>query len=319
MSAILKKWLGIFISFITSTIVLYWIAIPIIITGMVVYSGEMDGYNKHPFLAWSALIVAFLLPIIVLGFIVYKFLHKDILQLASEGLDETGEPILINLEEEQNDEVNRKIVNAFKKAKKNLGIEKDIKLIRMVNSPYINAFALSNTKGEAAVVVFDGLATSDIISEDMMQAVIGHELGHIKNKDSITKVVLYANQYALPILEGWSDKINSFALNFAKDIPWVGLILYSSIISYKIMSMIILFPSKYIIHFTNLFVSRESEHLADKAGVEASSKESTLKLLKVFEKLEDNEKTESNKNSLYEFLASTHPPTKKRIEYVSNL
>jgi len=319
MSSSVKKWIGVIISFFTSTIVLYWMAIPIMLVGLLIYSAEMDGYPKHPFIGGLVLVITFLLPILLLGFIVFKILHKDILQLASEELDESGKPILINPEEEQNDEINKKIVNAFKKAKRNLGIEKDVKLIRMVNSPYVNAFAISNTKGESAIVVFDGLATSDMVTEDMIQAVIGHELGHVKNKDSITNITLYANQYALPILEDWGNKINSFALNFAKDIPWVGLVLASGIFSYRVATLMIVFPAKYIIHFINLFVSRQSEHLADKAGVEASSKDAMLKVLKFLDKIENENSEAKKKSSLYEFLVSTHPPTQKRIEYINNL
>ena len=312
MNTNIKKWSGVIFSFLISTAIVYIVASPIILAGEFIGESYLDQHEY--FMARLIWIISWLIPILVVIFLVFKILNKDILHLVSENLDESGDPILLDPNENQEDEINQKIVTAFNKAKDKLKINKEIKLIRMVGSPYINAFAIGNTKGEAAIVVFDELVKNT--DQKMIQAVIGHELGHIKNKDTITNIILYANQYAIPILSNMSDKINNIVLRILKDIPYINLLAVMAHVSYKVISITITVPGNWITHTINLFVSRESEHLADKAGVEASSKETMLKTLKFLSSIEDEN---SNTNSLLEFLASTHPPISKRIEYISNL
>jgi heat shock protein HtpX len=312
MNTKVKKWIGIISSFLISTYVMFVISLPILLLGLLMSKSYA---NEHEYFTANLVgIVALLFPLIVLGYFVFKILHKDILKLVSEELDDSGEPVLLNPQEKQEDEINQKIVNAFNKAKEKLGISKDVKLIRMVNSPYVNAFAISNTKGEAAVTVFDGLAKN--ADEEMMQAIIGHELGHIKNKDSVTNITLYANQYAIPVLAQISDKISYYALDIAKEIPFVNYMAYAFYATYKFGSMVAMVPGSWTTHLINLWVSRESEHLADKAGVEASSKEAMLKTLNFLSSIEGEK---PKKGSLLEFLASTHPPIDKRKEYINKI
>ena len=312
MSASIKKWIGIISSFWISAYVMYIISMPIIL--VTTFVGRYYWNNQKYFVAESIWIISCLIPFLVTIFLVFKMLHKDILNLVSENLDESGTPILLDAKENQEDEINKKIVNAFNKAKDKLKINKEIKLIRMVNSSYVNAFAIGNTKGEAAIVVFDELAKH--ADEEMMQSIIGHELGHIKNKDSITSVILYSNQYALPILENISDRISYFTLNITKEIPFVNFGAVMLLYLYKFITLITVVPGFWITHAINLFISRESEHLADKAGVKASSKETMLKTLKFLSSIEGET---PKKGSLLEFLASTHPSTNKRIKYINKI
>lgn len=256
-----------------------------------------------------------LLPILAIVIFVVSQLHKDILKMAEENLTTEGEAILLDPTQKQNNEIDQKIVDAFNEAKKRLGVEKDIKLIRIKNEPLVNAFAISNLKGEGAIVVYDGIAQAD---KEVLQAVIGHELGHIKNKDSFVTVLLYANQYAVPLLENYSMKLLNLFNELGKGIPWVGFTILAVALSYKLTLYMILLPGKLITHFINLHVSRQQEYLADKAGVEASSKEAMLTLLKYFAQMEE-EGQKPKVSQMVEFLMSTHPPAKQRIEYVKNL
>ena len=65
-----------------------------------------------------------------------------------------------------------------------LNCKMDINILR-VKSNIFNAYAMSNLKGQAAIVVYDGLYNS--LSFEALKSVIGHEMGHIINKDTIFK------------------------------------------------------------------------------------------------------------------------------------
>jgi Zn-dependent protease with chaperone function len=262
------------------------------------------------------MLVMLILPIILVAAYVVLNLYKDIEKLAVSEMDPESTPILLNPNEKQDDEVNQKIVNAFNKAKEKLGIDKEVKIFRLKDSPYINAYALSNLKGENAIIVLDGILK--LLNEKELQAVIGHELGHIKNKDSLLSVILFASQYVIDRLGYYSTKLNAFLMNtVAKDRDlsfWIKLTVVLATGAQMLINFIILVPGQYILRFINLSISREKEYLADKIGAEASSIEDMASALKKIAGDQIKQKT-----PLLEFLASTHPPVDKRIQHLIEL
>jgi Zn-dependent protease with chaperone function len=308
-----KKVLGIAVSAIISLIAAYAVYVPLWLLGWFL---SYAFFKNNPVAYNIAMWVITMLPIILVVVYVVLNLYKDIEKLAVSEMDPESTPILLNPNEKQDDEVNQKIVNAFNKAKEKLGIDKDVKILRLKDSPYINAYALSNLKGENALIVLDGILK--LLNEKELQAVIGHELGHIKNKDSLLSVILFASQYVIDRLGYYSTKLSAFVTKtVAKDRDlsfWIKLAVILLTANQMFVNFIILGPGQYILHLINLSISREKEYLADKAGAEAASIEDMVSALKKISGDEIKQKT-----PLLEFLASTHPPADKRIQHLIEL
>jgi Zn-dependent protease with chaperone function len=69
-------------------------------------------------------------------------------------------------------------------------------------------------------------------------------------------------------------------------------------------------------NFINAFAFKQSEHLADHIGVNASSKQDMINVLKTIEELENG--SEQKTSALYLLLAE-HPKTSDRINYIQNI
>lgn len=140
---------------------------------------------------------------------------------------------------------------------KKAGIPKPKVGISHINIP--NAFAYGRTKRSGHIALTAPIM--NMLDEDELKAVIGHELGHIKHNDMIITTVISV----LPMICYYVAL--SFLFSRSGDDENAGIMMIIGIVGY----------AAYIVgQFLVLFVSRIREYYADEASVELGNKPSAL-------------------------------------------
>lgn len=123
-----------------------------------------------------------------------------------------------------------------------------------------NAFAFGRGVSDGRVCVTRGIM--DLLNGEELKAVIGHELGHIKNRDvltitllSVIPMILYRIAWQTMFMGGRRDDRNSGA---------VAMIGIASFLFYFISNLLV------------LYASRIREYFADKASVEFGNRPAAL-------------------------------------------
>lgn len=148
------------------------------------------------------------------------------------------------------------------------------------------------------VVLFDTLIEK--LETKELLAVLGHELGHFKNKDILKNIatiafmlfILFAIFGNIPFTFYTSIGINSAA--------------YSIVVMFLLLSPVISFFMMPIFGW----ISRKNEYAADKYGSECESKEALVSALM---KLADENKSFPRSHPFYIIFHHTHPPLVDRL------
>ena len=180
-----------------------------------------------------------------------------------------------------------------------------------------NAFATGRNPENSAVAVTRGLLQA--CDGEELAGVIAHELGHIKNRDTLTMTITAT-------LAGAIGFLSQFAFFFGRDsrnpLGALGTIL-----------VMILAPLAAML--VQMAISRTREYSADRAGAEISGH--PLWLARALQKIEQlargvlNEPAERNPASAHLFIINplhmggvdnlfrTHPPTAERVRRLREL
>jgi heat shock protein HtpX len=195
------------------------------------------------------------------------------------------------------------ILEIFRKLTKKAGIPMPETYYALVDYP--NAFATGRSPEDSAVVITKPLV--ELLNKEELEGVIGHELGHIYNRDVLIQTVVATLGSALTFFV-------EFAFLFHNDEEetswWQILLVY--------LAALILVP------LIQLAISREREYLADEFSARLTKNPDALAsaLLKI-----ENYYKEENPNVFIKpshqhlmifspsELFSTHPPTEKRIPF----
>jgi heat shock protein HtpX len=183
----------------------------------------------------------------------------------------------------------------------------------IMQQPQPNAFATGRDPDHAAVAVTTGLL--DTLSSEELAGVLAHELGHIKNRDTLTMTITATLAGAVSMLANFAfffggNRDNNNPLGF------VG-ILVAAIVA-PIAAMIV-----------QMAISRTREYSADRAGAEISGRPEALaaalaKISNAAERI-PNMDAERNPAAAHLFIVnplsgarmdnlfSTHPATENRI------
>ncbi|MFZ3032813.1 MAG: zinc metalloprotease HtpX [Parvibaculum sp.] len=180
----------------------------------------------------------------------------------------------------------------------------------IMQQPQPNAFATGRDPEHAAVAVTTGLL--DTLSPQELAGVLAHELGHIKNRDTLTMTITAT-------LAGAISMLANFAFFFGGNRERGGLI--------GSLALMILAPMA--AGLVQMAISRTREYEADAMGAEISGR--PLWLASALEKIEvaahrvTNNAAEANPATAHMFiinplngtgsdnLFSTHPATANRI------
>ena len=188
--------------------------------------------------------------------------------------------------------------------------------IAIFSSPIPNAFATGPSASNSLVAVSTGLLHQ--LQEEEIEAVVGHELAHIKNGDMVTMTLLQGvvNTFVLFLSYVLAQAI-SMNTRKGKDEGGNLAVFYITRMVLEILFMIV--GSMIVASF-----SRYREYRADLGGATLSSKENMIRALKRLEvpskKIEKSDIPEAveavmcnGRISVIE-LFSTHPPIQKRIK-----
>jgi heat shock protein HtpX len=188
--------------------------------------------------------------------------------------------------------------------------------VYIIEEPYMNAFASGWREDNSLVAITRGLL--DKLNRSEVEAVLAHEMAHIKNADVrltlvvgiLTNVMVYAVDWIYYTTLGRGDR-QSKAMQQAK---FVILIL-------KFLLPVLTFALQ-------MYISRKREFLADAGSVEFTGDKDAMisALKKISGDYEQNDydldKTENQTRKFanffdYSSIFSTHPPIKERIDNLS--
>ncbi|MGA1868886.1 MAG: zinc metalloprotease HtpX [bacterium] len=191
-----------------------------------------------------------------------------------------------------------------------------------------NAFATGRSPAHAAVAATRGIL--NILSEQELEAVLGHELTHVKNRDTLISTIAATIAGAITMLATmakWGLMFGGLSGRRRDDNGALGLI--------GILIVSILAPFAALL--VQMAISRSREYMADKGGAELSNH--PLALASALEKLQAYSRRmpmqSTNHATAHLFIVnpfksdfignlfSTHPSTEKRVaklhEYAEQL
>lgn len=206
----------------------------------------------------------------------------------------------------------------------------DMPQINVVDDPQLNAFASGIDKGSYTVTVTTGL--TELLTDEELSGVIGHELTHIRNRDTrllITSIIFVG--IISTVMSLTVRMMNNMILfgggSSRRDGKGNGL----SVIVIMLIGLICCAVAYVFTLLTRFAISRKREYMADAGGAELCG--NPLALASALRKISDNPGlTGVNRDdvaqlfivhpqgltqgfmSFFSSLFSTHPDTAKRIE-----
>jgi heat shock protein HtpX len=191
--------------------------------------------------------------------------------------------------------------------------------VYVMNDPAPNAFATGRTPDKAAVCATTGLL--EIMSDDELQGVFAHEMGHVKNYDIRVSMLAFALAAVISILADIMLRMAFFGDDREGENNQIFLIL----------GIIAAILSPIIATLIQLAVSRRREYLADATGALTTRyPEGLISALKKIEQTGSVLKRQNTSTAHFFFanplrkhgitnLFSTHPPIEERIKRLENM
>ena len=190
--------------------------------------------------------------------------------------------------------------------------------IYLIDSPQPNAFATGRSPKKAAVAVTTGIM--DMLSVDELEAVLAHELAHVRNRDILISSVAAMIASTLVFL----SRIAMFS-GRGRDNPLGAIGFFAALILAPLVAMLLRFA-----------ISRSREFQADETGAETTGR--PLQLASALEKIsvgatrhpmrmndataqlfiENPMKAARGRGGMTRWF-STHPPTEERIERLTDM
>lgn len=203
--------------------------------------------------------------------------------------------------------------------------------INVVDDPQLNAFASGIDKNSYTVTVTTGLASR--LTDDELAGVLGHELTHIRNRDTrllITSIIFVGIvSTVLSVSARLMNNVMVFGRYSDSDRDGRGTGL--SLILIMIVAIICMAIAYFFTLLTRFAISRKREYMADAGGAELCG--DPLALASALRKISDDPGLQNTQRddvaqlfiihpqaltsgfaSFFTSLFSTHPPTEKRIQ-----
>jgi heat shock protein HtpX len=194
--------------------------------------------------------------------------------------------------------------------------------VYIMNNPQPNAFATGRNPEHAAVCATTGLF--ELLTMEEVAGVLGHELAHVKNRDTLTMTITATLAGAIGMLANFAQFGAIFGGNRSGNgrMGWLGVLLIS-------------FLAPMAAGLVQMAISRSREYEADKLGAEISR--NPLGLARALAKINEfarripNETAQANPALAHLYiinpliggfrdnLFSTHPDTNNRIAALEEL
>lgn len=192
--------------------------------------------------------------------------------------------------------------------------------VYIIDDPAPNAFATGRDPKHAIVAATTGIL--EIMDDRELEAVMAHELGHVRNYDIRVSMIAFGLVSAIGILSDIAMRMFFFGGDDRRDNNTNPIVLVVGIV------LIVLAPI--IAAIVQLAVSRQREYLADATG--AMTTRDSEGLANALEKLEQYGRPMQKQNSsmahlffsnplkkgFFNNLFSTHPPLEARIARLRN-
>jgi len=179
------------------------------------------------------------------------------------------------------------------------------------DNPQPNAFATGRNPQHAAVCVTQGLL--DRVGQEELAGVLAHELGHVRNRDTLTMTIVAVMAGAIGMLANFAFFMGGGRRN--NPLGLVGILLVTMLAPFAAI-------------LVQMAISRSREYEADRAGAEITGR--PLWLAGALEKIDraargtDNPEADANPATAHMFIVNplhggvsglfaSHPPTEERI------
>ncbi len=252
----------------------------------------------------DGMMVAFIFAL-VMNFFAYWFSDKIVLMMyRAKEVSKTDAP-----------KIHRIVENLIQKA------DLPKPRIYVIPQPTPNAFATGRNPKHAAVAVTEGIVK--LLSDDELEGVLSHELGHVKNRDILLATVVATIAGAIYVLADWARWSAMWGGRRGErgggNIRLIAL-LVAAILAPLVATLI------------QLAISRSREYLADESGANLCGR--PLSLANALRKLYNYSRQvpmEANPTTAHMFtvsplsgggvlaLFSTHPPIERRIARLEEL
>lgn len=200
--------------------------------------------------------------------------------------------------------------------------------VYVIDDPGLNAFATGSNPQNAAVAATSGLL--EIMNREELEAVIGHEVSHIRNLDIRISTIAVALASAITLLSSMAGRMmwwgGASRSRRSNDRDGGGLEIILLVLS---LLAIVLAPLAATL--VQLAISRQREFLADASSVELTRNPQGM--INALLKLENSQPmthhvddassalyiNDPQKRGFLKKLFYTHPPISERIERLKNM
>ena len=200
--------------------------------------------------------------------------------------------------------------------------------VYVIDDPGLNAFATGSNPQNAAVAATSGLL--EIMNREELEAVIGHEVSHIRNLDIRISTIAVALASAITLLSSmagrmmWWGGASRSRRNSDRDSGGLEVIML-------VISLLAIVLAPLAATLVQLAISRQREFLADASSVELTRNPQGMinALLKLENSQPMTHHVDDASSALYindpqkpgflKKLFYTHPPISERIERLKNM
>ena len=222
----------------------------------------------------------------------------------------------VQIIEQPRDHLERWLVDTVRKQAQEAGI--GMPEVGIFDSPEPNAFATGANKNKALVAVSTGLIRS--MSKDQVEAVLGHEIGHVANGDMVT----------LTLIQG---VVNTFVIFLARIIGnFIDKAVFKNEngggIAYFVTVMVLEIVLGILASVIVMWFSRQREFRADAAGALLTKPQSMIGALEALKRAHQPEGLpeqmaafgiNSGAPTGLKRLFMSHPPLDERIDALKRL
>jgi len=222
----------------------------------------------------------------------------------------------VQIIEQPRDNLERWLVDTVRKQAQEAGI--GMPEVGIFDSPEPNAFATGANKNKALVAVSTGLIRS--MSKDQVEAVLGHEIGHVANGDMVT----------LTLIQG---VVNTFVIFLARIIGnFIDKAVFKNEngggIAYFVTVMVLEIVLGILASVIVMWFSRQREFRADAAGALLTKPQSMIGALEALKRAHQPEGLpeqmaafgiNSGAPTGLKRLFMSHPPLDERIDALKRL